>query len=79
MKRPSMVAQPTQRSPPRGGDYSVNDDVPVVRDEIVNLSLSNEALDQCNMNHPFGVAPPTADNANLLARQSSEIRKRSIH
>ncbi len=45
----------------------VHDDMPIVRDEIVNLSLANETLDQCDIDHAFGLATSPADSSDRVA------------
>src|ERR1700693_1090414 len=44
----------------------VDDEMPIIADHIIDLSLANEALDQGDVNLPLRLATTAADHADLV-------------
>jgi len=53
----------------------IDDDVPIVSDQIVDLILANQALDHGDVESTVGPALATSDSANLLLVDIEENRK----
>jgi hypothetical protein len=53
----------------------IDDDVPIVSDQIVDLILANQALDHGDVESTVGPALATSDSANLLLFDIEENRK----
>ena len=44
----------------------VDDEMPIIADDIIDFSLANEALDQSNVNLTFRFATTSADHADRV-------------
>lgn len=50
----------------------INYEMPIIADDIINLSLANQALDQGDVNLTFRLATTAADHAYRVTRYSRE-------
>ena len=48
----------------------VDDEMPIISDDIIDLSFANEALDQGDVNLAFRFAAAAADHADCVTRHT---------